>query len=98
MNRPVKQHVESEKALPFVFRLFPRGKMTFNLPYMIPIVSDIEAVDIDIYVPTGKTRTYGKADGRIYVYDDKLKKVKNQLNLTAYQYRYKYSICNTESI
>ena len=98
MNRPVKTHVESEKALPFVLRLFPVGDMTFMLPYMIPITSNIEDVDIDFYVPTGKTRTYGKEEGRIIVYDEKLKQVKNQLNLTAYQYRYKYTIRNTKSI
>lgn len=98
MSRPVKHHVESKKALPFVLRLHPKGKMTFMLPYMIPIVSDIEDVELDFYVPTGKTRVYGKEEGRVYVYDEKLKQVKNQLNLTAYQYRYKYTICNTKSI
>jgi len=98
MHRPVKQTVESEKALPFVLRLFPRGDMTFMLPYMIPITSNIRSVEVDFYVPTGKTRTYGQEEGRIIVYDEKLKQVKNQLNLTAYQYKYKYTICNTESI
>ncbi len=98
MNRPVKTHVESEKALPFVLRLAPVGDTTLMLPYMIPITSNIKDVEVDLYVPTGKTRVYGQKEGLVYVYDEKLKQVKNQLNLTAYQYKYKYTIRNTESI
>jgi hypothetical protein len=98
MNRPVKIHLESMQALPFIFSLYPRAKkFDFVMPYMIPIVNskDIEGIDVDIYLPTGKKRVAAKEEGYIYLYDRHMKQVKNQVDLHSYQYRYKYTICNT---
>lgn len=92
MKRPVKKQIDSSENLPFVLLLHPRGNNKRLWPYPVDLVTEIQGVDLDLYVNAGKSQVTGYEMGYTMVLDKENKPQRNKIPLISYKYSYMYTI------